>query len=222
MIAVNITGNRIDETPLLGQLVQGQAYLERIVFFLPATLGDTAAAGLCYHVRLRSMEEGTVVSAALDKTVAEDGAVELGWQVSEDFTALSGPAMLEISGTDSQNKVQYRGVSGLFTVIPNLGIGENLPPKSEMEEMLEETRENVIKAQNAADQAAEEAYQKILDLWGDIVIEQLPVTDNLRYTEDGKLDVNTAPSVEQDNTRPVTSAAVYTEVGNIAALLATI
>ena len=57
MIAVNITGNRIYETPLLGQLVQGQAYLERIVFFLPATLGDTAAAGLCYHVRLRSMKE---------------------------------------------------------------------------------------------------------------------------------------------------------------------
>ena len=31
-----------------------------------------------------------------------------------------------------------------------------------------------------------------------------------------------ATSVEQDNTRPITSAAVYTEVGNINALLATI
>lgn len=31
-----------------------------------------------------------------------------------------------------------------------------------------------------------------------------------------------ATSVEQDNTRPITAAAVYTEVGNINALLATI
>lgn len=36
------------------------------------------------------------------------------------------------------------------------------------------------------------------------------------------LSVDTAEAVEKDNTKPVTSAAVYTEVGNINALLATI
>ena len=36
------------------------------------------------------------------------------------------------------------------------------------------------------------------------------------------LSVDTADAVEEDNTKPVTSAAVYTEVGNINALLATI
>lgn len=34
--------------------------------------------------------------------------------------------------------------------------------------------------------------------------------------------ITPATSVEQDNTRPITAAAVYTEVGNINALLATI
>lgn len=34
------------------------------------------------------------------------------------------------------------------------------------------------------------------------------------------LMVDTADAVEQDNTRPVTSAAVYVEIGNIEALLA--
>ena len=33
------------------------------------------------------------------------------------------------------------------------------------------------------------------------------------------LSVDTAEKVEEDNTRPVTSAAVYTEIGNIEALL---
>lgn len=40
--------------------------------------------------------------------------------------------------------------------------------------------------------------------------------------ETNTLSVDTADAVEKDNTNPVTSAAVYAEVGNINALLATI
>ena len=38
--------------------------------------------------------------------------------------------------------------------------------------------------------------------------------------EQGVLRVDTAARVEADNTRPVTSAAVYLELGNVEALLA--
>lgn len=44
----------------------------------------------------------------------------------------------------------------------------------------------------------------------------------LTLSEDGVLSVNTAVTVEADNTLPVTSAAVHTEIGNIDALLQTI
>ena len=44
----------------------------------------------------------------------------------------------------------------------------------------------------------------------------------LKVTGGDTLEVDTAEAVEQDNTLPVTSAAVYTEVGNIDALLQTI
>lgn len=47
-------------------------------------------------------------------------------------------------------------------------------------------------------------------------------TDETLTLENGVLSVNTATEVEADNTLPVTSAAVYTEVGNINALLETI
>lgn len=40
--------------------------------------------------------------------------------------------------------------------------------------------------------------------------------------ETNTLSVDTAEIVEKDNTKPVTSAAVFAEVGNINALLATI
>lgn len=41
-------------------------------------------------------------------------------------------------------------------------------------------------------------------------------------SETNTLSVDTADAIQKDNTKPVTSAAVYTEVGNINALLATI
>lgn len=47
------------------------------------------------------------------------------------------------------------------------------------------------------------------------------IGDNLKIVGRA-LTVDTAPNVEQDNTKPITSAAVYTEVGNINALLALI
>lgn len=50
---------------------------------------------------------------------------------------------------------------------------------------------------------------------GDIFIKRSSVDGDAEW-------VPPASSVEQDNTRPITSAAVYTEIGNINALLATI
>lgn len=48
------------------------------------------------------------------------------------------------------------------------------------------------------------------------------VGDDLMVTEEGRISVDKATSVEEDNTRPISAAAVYTEIGNINALLATI
>lgn len=47
------------------------------------------------------------------------------------------------------------------------------------------------------------------------------IGDGLKIS-DGKLVVDTATEVEQDNTKPVTSAAVYMQLGNVEALLADI
>ena len=47
------------------------------------------------------------------------------------------------------------------------------------------------------------------------------VGENLKIVG-GVLSVDTATEVEQDNTRPVTSAAVHTELGNIEVLLASL
>lgn len=49
------------------------------------------------------------------------------------------------------------------------------------------------------------------------------IGDGLKFdTKTNTISVDTAAAVERDNTKPITSAAVYTEVGNINALLETI
>lgn len=48
------------------------------------------------------------------------------------------------------------------------------------------------------------------------------VTDDTLSLVDGVLSVNTADAVEEDNTLPITAAAVHTTVGNIEILLSLI
>lgn len=50
----------------------------------------------------------------------------------------------------------------------------------------------------------------------------IKIGDNLRISDDGVLSVVTADAAERDNTLPITSAAVYTAVGNIEVRLSTI
>lgn len=50
--------------------------------------------------------------------------------------------------------------------------------------------------------------------------DDLPKIGDTLKIENGILNVNAAQVVEEDNTRPVTSAAVYVQLGNIEALLA--
>lgn len=65
---------------------------------------------------------------------------------------------------------------------------------------------------------AVEAYMREHPVSGGVDFE----TDDTLKLENGVLSVNTTDVMEQDNTRPITSAGVYATVGNIEALLKTI
>lgn len=58
--------------------------------------------------------------------------------------------------------------------------------------------------------------------WGDLTGKPFETLGSGLTVIDGALSVDTADAPEPDNTKPITAAAVYTEVGNINALLATI
>jgi hypothetical protein len=53
-------------------------------------------------------------------------------------------------------------------------------------------------------------------------VDESLITDETLIRVDGVLKVNTTSTAEADNTRPITSAGVHAQIGNIAALLETI
>lgn len=67
--------------------------------------------------------------------------------------------------------------------------------------------------------AINELNRKVEDNSGGV---DFTTDETLTLSESGVLSVNTADSVEEDNTLPITAAAVHTTVGNIEILLATI
>lgn len=85
-----------------------------------------------------------------------------------------------------------------------------------LEQRIDDLEENGV-----SDEQIEKAVTKYLD--------ENPIDTGVNFTtdktlklEDGVLSVNTAEAVEEDNTLPITSAAVHTTVGNIEILLGTI
>lgn len=58
-----------------------------------------------------------------------------------------------------------------------------------------------------------------LPMASDKILGGIKVGENLKIDENGVLSVDTATEVMQDNTKPITSGAVFTEVGNIEVLL---
>lgn len=62
----------------------------------------------------------------------------------------------------------------------------------------------------------------VLPVATDTILGGIKVGENLKITKDGVLSVDTSTKIQEDNTKPITSGAVFTEIGNIEALLSII
>lgn len=132
----------------------------------------------------------------------------LYWDVSAADTALAGSGTVEIVGlADGQKKLS----ATLATkILPSATAQPGEAPEPQQPWV-----DTVLDAAYRAEEAAKRAEAAE---GGGVAFE----TDETLTLTNGILSVNTAEVVEEDNTLPVTSAAVYAEVGNINALLETI
>jgi len=70
--------------------------------------------------------------------------------------------------------------------------------------------------------AAVSSLEALAEIPNDGTVITAFVPDETLSLKNGVLSVNTADTAEEDNTLPITSAAVFTEIGNINVLLGTI
>lgn len=144
------------------------------------------------------------------------------WIVSASDTEKSGRGQCELQwfvGDTLAKSDKYNVL--IYSSIPGDADPPDAPSKAWFEKILSdigdlsdldtESKKNLVAAIN-------EARQTGVGGSGGVAFE----TDETLYLRDGILGVNTADAAEQDNTRPITSAAVYTAVGNIEVRLSTI
>ena len=138
--------------PLRGIITQGEKMADTVTFRLPATYGALILSDLSWQIRAAS-EKNTLVTA--DLTASSGGEFCLvQWEVSADFTAVSGALSLMLVGTDSEGNVVIKFPGDDSIWIRDSETGEYTPPPDALEQA-------VIGIQQA--QAALESAQESLE-----------------------------------------------------------
>lgn len=137
----------------------------------------------------------TATDTAVASSYGSDGRCELRWYVGE---------------TLAKSQIWRTWVESAMGT-PS----ETAPPEPEKGWV-----DKVLEAGTSAKEAAERAEEAAKKAESAVPAGSLSIGNGLKWEYAGKLAVDTADKVEQDNTKPVTSAAVHTEIGNIEALLA--
>ena len=190
----------------------GENNARQIVFDISDWL-DTYGPGTAYLVARRS---GDV--APYPAVVEQDGS-SVTWTLTSADTGKSGHGQAELVYTIGGTIVKSR-VWDTYTADALTGNTETPPDPASgwVEQVLAagaQAEGAATRAEDAATRAEEAAHR------AELVSGSMEIGNGLVWNGK-KLEVDTANKAEQDNTKPITSAAVYTEIGNIAALLAAI
>lgn len=211
--ATAIQGKRID----LGRACECQAM--RLEFDISAWKGKYPGC----EVQLIVKNPAGVVYRA----DADCNGQKIGWTLTEKDTTAPGYGEIELAMYNAGGRKILSAIAKTH-MEKSLLLEEPTEAPNPAQPWIEQAKEIAAQAEEAAAKAEEAA-----EIAQGIVAGALPVaTDkrlgavmvgaNLAITSDGVLSVDTANAMEQDNTKPITSAAVYTEVGNINSLLSTI
>ena len=171
------------------------------------------------------------------------------WEISNADTAIHGLGTVEIMGILDGKKKLSRIVQTHISKTTT-ATTSNIPEAAKpwVDDVLDaahraEEAANEIKGMNVEVQTLEPGTQATAEWAGGLLKLGIPagqngdatvsiasretagvviVGENMKIDGNGVLSVDTANAAEEDNTRPITSAAVHTEIGNIEILLSTI
>lgn len=178
---------------MIGLGKQGEGNALQIVFDCSAWLTEYPDAVIV----LNYFEANRPNAQPIKPTLSEEGMNRV-WLVTEDHTKHSGIGVVELELQDADTGAKIKSATGRTTVISS--------PSS------------MIAGEGEGDTGGDTGGSPGGTGGGF----QYKIGPGLKVMNGDTLAVDTATVVMKDNTKPVTSGAVYKEVGNINALLATI
>lgn len=213
-------------------LVQGDHNSECYTFELPRTV-EGHDMSLCNHIEVhydnisRNKKETSEGFYTVTDASVNDETLTFSWTISANATRLGGTMQFWIvfRCIDESNQVIYAWGTDTFKGIRVIENNYNTDTVIEtFPDVLEQWRKDVLEDIGAGI-SPEDISKAVYEY-----LQENPVEGGINFTtdntlimsEDGVLSVNTTDRMEQDNTLPITSAGVYTTVGNIEALLKTI
>lgn len=213
-ISYNVTGQRI-ETTETAMLVAGtvNVYTARFAF-------DEAWDGLQRTAVFASSDNSTTITR---EQLMTDDACTVPWEVLVDgyylrvgvYGTKSDGTRLPTIWTARRLYINHGAGPSQEAADPSPTLVEQLMGRiGDPANLKTDDKSSLIAAINEIKETGSSGYAT-KDKAGTIKI-----GDNLKISEDGVLSVDTTDAAQQDNTKPMTSAGVYTLAGNIEVLLA--
>lgn len=213
-------------------LVQGDHNSERYTFEIPRII-EGHDMSLCNRIEVhydnvskdkKETNEGFYVTV---DAVTTDDTLTFSWIISGNATRLAGTLKFWVTFRciDDTGEIVYSWGTDVFKGVKVIANNCNTDTVIEtFPDVLEKWKQDVLDDIGAGI-SPEDISKAVYDY-----LQEHPVEGGVNFTtdatlvmsDDGVLSVNTTNNMEQDNTLPITSAGVFTTVGNIEALLKTI
>lgn len=220
------------------RLMCGDTRTQIVRFIVHRLFGEVDLCNLSWKIKIKNAKGETDIHEPHGDVVCSEEQITVEWLIHGLATAAPGETRFELIGVDGDadgEPIIWQSGIGIILVTECLNAEsssseEHLSELNKLIVYVDGELENVISAGEAATEAARRANEAAerAENAGSGGASGLPAVteeDNgkLLMVNAGKWEAQApADVVEPDNTRPITSAAVYATVGNINALLETI
>lgn len=140
--------------PLRGIVTQGEKLADTVTFRLPNVYGNLTLSALSWQLRAAS-EKNTLATADLTASASGEFCL-VQWEVSADFTAVSGALSLMLVGTDSEGNVVIKFPGDDPIWVRDAETGQYSPPEDAIQKAL-----NGLQQAESALEDATKALQEI-------------------------------------------------------------
>lgn len=151
---INSKNKRLCLEPLRGIVTQGEKLADTVTFRLPNVYGNLTLSALSWQLRAAS-EKNTLATADLTASASGEFCL-VQWEVSADFTAVSGALSLMLVGTDSEGNVVIKFPGDDPIWIRDAETGQYSPPEDAIQKAL-----NGLQQAESALEDATKALQEI-------------------------------------------------------------